>query len=322
MTLRNRIKFYQQLAALARSGVPIRSALAGLAKQQSSPEVRTLSQQIEQGNGLGEAFTAAGFSPFECHLVAAGERSAQLDTIYARLAEFWTRELRFIEALVRQLYYPAGVAHLAVVVGGLLVISQGTGAVIRSIIENLITLYLVAFIVFVVVRVSWRSAVVQEFWLALPIIGGTLKAANAYRWMTALRMEFAAGVSFPDAVADAWRASGYTGAEARALEGEREMRQGVELSQLMKRWRQLPRDWPDFVQTAEASGEFDRMFTYLETEAAHTWTTRQERMTDWMPKILTFAFLIIMAIKIVPMASQAVNGPIQQALDATDAAGR
>lgn len=312
MTLRNRIKFFQQLAALTRGGVPIRSALQSLAKQQAWPEVRTLAQQIEQGNGLGEAFAAAGFSPFECNLIVAGERSAQLDTAYARLAEFWNRELRFIQALVRQLYYPAGVAHLAVVVGGLLLISQGTGAVIHSIIANLITLYLIAFIVYVAVRVSWQSAVGRQFWLALPLIGGALKAANAYRWITALRMEFGAGVAFPVAVADAWRASGYPGAMVRAQEAERGMREGTELSQLVRRWRQLPRDWADFVQTAEASGEFDHMFTYLENEAAHTWTTKQDRMTEWMPKILVIAFVIVMAIFIIPMAMNAVNAPYEQ----------
>ena len=318
MTLRNRIKFYQQLAALSRGGVSVRASLQGLAERLPSPEVRTLSQQIEQGSALGEAFVAARFSPFECSLVAAGERSAQLDTVYTRLAEFWTRELRFVQALVRQTYYPAFVAHLAVIVSGLMLLSQGTGVVVGSIIENLITLYLAAFVIFVVIRVSWSSPVAQEFWLALPIIGSALKAANAYRWITALRMEFTAGVPFPDAVADAWRSSGFTGATKRAEEGEREMRAGVDLSQLVKRWRQLPRDWSDFIVTAEASGEFDHMFTYLEDEAAHSWTTRQDRMTEWVPKILVIALILISAALIIPMAARMMNAPyaeIQKELD-------
>jgi general secretion pathway protein F len=322
MTLRHRIRFYQQLAVLARAGVPMRGSLDRLEKRLSGPEVRVLSKQLAEGHTLGEAFTAARFSPFECHLVSAGERSAQLDGVFELLSEFWNRERRFAQAVVRQLYYPALVAHMAVIVSGLLLLSQGTAAVVTSIIENLLQLYAAGFVLYVVIRVSWRSAVAQRFWLLVPIIGGALRAANAYRWITALRMEFVAGVSFPDAVADAWRASGYINAEARAREGEQGMRSGTDLSQLVRGWRQLPRDWVDYFDTAEASGQFETTFKQLEVEAAYAWATTQDRMTDWVPKILYFAFLIIVAIKIIPMASAAYTGPIEQAEKAIDDTGR
>jgi type II secretory pathway component PulF len=322
MTLRNRIKFYQQMAALARSGVPVRGSLQRLAERIPSPEVRTLSGEIEQGQQLGDAFTVAGFSPFECHLVAAGERSAQLDSVYGLLAEFWKRELQFGQALVRQLYYPAGVAHLAIIVGGLFLLPQGTAAMVGAIVLNLVKLYAAALVVFLVVRFSWGSPVAQQFWQAVPLIGGALKSAYAYRWITALRMEFSAGVPFPDAVADAWRASGYLDAEEHAEEGEREMRSGIDLSALVKRWRQLPRDWIDFVETGEISGEFETMFRNMETEAAHTWTMRQERMAEWVPKILVIGFVFVLALEIIPMANRAINAPIEQAEKSIDDASR
>ncbi len=312
MTLRQRIKFYQQMAALARSGVPVRGSLQRLAERMPEPEVRTLSQQIEQGQQLGEAFTAARFSPFECHLVAAGERSAQLDSVYELLAEFWKRELNFGQALLRQLYYPAGVAHLAVIVAALFLLPQGIVVVVGTIILNLAKLYFAAFVAYMLVRYSWHSEVAQRFWQSVPLIGGTLKAAYAYRWITALRMEFAAGVPFPDAVADAWRASGYLAADQHAEEGEREMRSGVDLSALIARWSQLPRDWVDLVETGEISGQFEAMFLNMEAEAARTWTTRQERMTEWVPKILVIGFVLFMALQIIPMATRAINGPIEQ----------
>jgi type II secretory pathway component PulF len=318
MTLRQRIKFYQQMAALARSGVPVRGSLQRLAERMPEPEIRTLSQQIEQGQQLGEAFTAAHFSPFECHLVAAGERSAQLDSVYELLAEFWKRELHFGQALIRQLYYPAGVAHLAVIVAALLLLPEGIPVVVGNIILNLAKLYFAAFVIYMLVRHSWNNAAAQRFWLSVPLIGSTLKAAYAYRWITALRMEFTAGVPFPDAVADAWHASGYLNADQHAGEGEREMRSGVDLSALITRWEQLPRDWIDLVETGEVSGEFEQMFRNMETEAAHTWTTRQDRMTEWVPKILVIGFVIFMAMQIIPMATRAINAPIEQAEKAID----
>ena len=322
MTLRQRIKFYQQMAALARSGVPVRGALQRLAERMPEPEVRALSRQIEQGSPLGEAFAAARFSPFECHLVAAGERSAQLDAVHELLAEFWKRELHFGQALVRQLYYPAAVAHLAIVVAALFLLPQGIPVVVGTIILNLAKLYFAAFVVYMLVRHSWNGEVAQRFWQAVPLIGGTLKAAYAYRWITALRMEFTAGVPFPDAVADAWRASGYLDAAQHAEEGEREMRSGVDLSALVNRWSQLPRDWVELVETGEVSGQFEAMFLNMEAEAERTWTTRQERMTEWVPKILVIGFVLFMAVQIIPMATHAINAPIEEAEKAINDASR
>ena len=323
MTLRHRIRFYQQLAVLARAGVPLRGSFERLEKRDAAgPEVRMLAAQLAQGQTLGEAFIAARFSPFECHLVAAGERSAQLDSVFELLSEFWNRERRFQQAVIRQLYYPALVAHLGAVVSGLLVLSQGTTAVVTAIIENLLLLYAIGLVLYVAIRVSWRSPLAQRFWLLVPLIGGALKSAHAYRWITALRMEFVAGVSFPDAVADAWRASGYINAEARAQEGEQGMRSGTDLSQLVRSWRQLPRDWVDYFDTAEASGQFETTFKQLEVEAAHNWATTQDRMTEWVPKILYFAFLLIVVIKIVPMAAHAYIGTTEQFEKDIDDVGR
>jgi len=318
MTLRHRIRFYQQLAVLARAGVPFRGGLERMEKSSPTPEMRVLSQQLAQGTSLGDAFAAARFTPFECHLVDAGERSAQLDAVFTLLGEFWTRELRFGQAVVRQLYYPALVVHLFVIVLGVMQISQGPIAVIKSIVENLVVLYFVAFVLYVLVRASWSSAVAQRFWLLVPIIGGALRSANAYRWITVLRMEFVAGVSFPDAVADAWRSSGYIHAEPRAEEAEQGMRSGTDLSQLVRNWRQLPRDWIDYFDTAEASGQFETTFKQLEVEAAHSWTVMQDRMTEWVPKILYIVFLIVMGLKIVSLGSQALLGESQEVQKAID----
>ena len=159
-------------------------------------------------------------------------------------------------------------------------------AIFSTLVIGLATLYVIGFALVVIARASWNSEAARALWLRTPLIGAALKTAHAYRWITALKMEFSAGVSLPDAVADAWRASGYLGAEIRAEEGERGMRSGEELSALVNRWRQLPRDWVDFVETGELSGEYESMFTNMETEAAHNWTVAQERMSEWVPKIL------------------------------------
>jgi type II secretory pathway component PulF len=317
--LRHRIRFYQQLAVLARAGVPLRNGLERLKERIPGREIDVLRKKINAGEPVGDAFTAAGFSPFECHLVAAGERSARLESVYQHLAEFWLRQREMIDALVGQIYYPLIVLNLAVLGGGLIqLVSSSWPVVIIKLIVSFAWLYGIGFILFTVLRVSWQSEVAQFFWLRLPIIGRTLSTAYAYRWITALRLEYAAGVPLPDAAADAWRASGYVGREELARQAEHDLREGAELSTLVQGWRRLPRDWVDFIETGEISGALDTSFENLEAEAARSWKIAQQRMTEWVPKIIYFVILIAVGLQVVFFAidfwNKNINGPINDAL--------
>ena len=317
--MRQRIRFYQQLAVLVRAGVPMRSSLLRLQERISGHEMAMLTQKVNAGERLADAFAAAGFSPFECHLVTAGERSAQLDTIFEHIANFWARQLEMQQALIRPLYYPILVLHLGLLLG--LVVEGATvswPAAVVHLILRVAFLYTAAFVAWVLIKVTWSSESGQRFWLAVPIIGSALSTAYAYRWITALKLEYAAGIPMPSAVGDAWRASGYEGSKHLAEEGEQALREGGELSVLVQRWKQLPRDWVDFIETGEVSGALEDAFTNLEAEAARAWTLAQQRMTEWLPKITYFIVLIIAAIQILSVAYQAVVVPFNTATNAID----
>ena len=96
-------------------------------------------------------------------------------------------------------------------------------------------LYVLGFVVYTLVRVTWSSEDLRRLWLWIPIIGSSIKSANAYRWISALRLEFSAGIC----CRARWgRLAGFrlsSGASHFAEEGEQEMRQGVELSKLVAR---------------------------------------------------------------------------------------
>jgi type II secretory pathway component PulF len=316
VTLRQRIRFYQQLAVLVRAGVPIRTNLQRLKERIAGNEVAILSDKVNAGERIGEAFAAAGFSPFECHLVTAGERSAQLDTVFQHLSEFWDRELKMRQALMSPLFYPLVVLHLAVVVGAVVELATTTTSwpvVLVHFLARMGLLYVVGFIVYLVVRASWSSPLMRRFWLRVPIIGNSLKTTYAYRWITALRLEFSAGVSLYRAVGDAWRASGYVGCDRLAEEGEQAMREKMDLSALVRQWKQLPRDWGDFIETGEISGAFEEAFKHLEEEAAHAWKLAQERMAEWLPKIVYFVVLLIVAAIVGRMVYQVEVAPMVDA---------
>jgi type II secretory pathway component PulF len=299
VTLRHRIRFYQQLAVLVRAGVPIRGSLERLKDRLNEKELASLSKRVNEGERIGDAFAAAGFLPFEFHLIAAGERSAQLDTIFQHLSEFWARELQMRQALIRPLYYPIVILHLAVMMtSGIELVQTPWPVVLAEFIGRMMVFYVLGFLIYIGVRISWSSESLRRIWFYVPLVGSSLATTYAYRWITTLKLEFTAGVSLYRAVGDAWRASGYAGGERRATESEEAMLQGMELSKLMRQWRQLPRDWIDFVETGEISGALEAAFKNLEIEAAETWAQAQKRMSDWAPKIVYFVAIIFVAVQV------------------------
>ncbi len=316
MNLRQRIRFYQQLAVLTRAGVPLRTGLPRLQERIRGPQIKVLVDRISLGQSLGDAFVAAGFSPFEYHLISAGERSAQLDIVLQHLSEFWARQRQMFQALTGQLYYPLGVLvfsfFITAVIEGATV--SWPSAMIH-LVESVVAWGAAGFVLYTIVRVTWKSDAAQSFWLALPIIGRTLSTAYAYRWITALKLEHGAGIPMPDAVADAWRASGYAGSERFAQQGQLALREGSELSTLVQNWRALPRDWVDFIETGEISGALETAFANLDEEAARNWDIAQKRMTDWMPKIIYFFALLVVASQVFfivyKVYQQDVSGPLK-----------
>jgi type II secretory pathway component PulF len=318
VNLRQRIRFYQQLAVLTRAGVPLRTGLQRLRERIHGREMDVLTKRIADGEQLGDAMAQAGFSPFESHLVAAGERSAQLDTVLQHLSEFWSRQQQMYQALTGQLYYPVAVLHLSIIVGALIHLTEGMTAVVTNLVLGFAVLYTAAFVLFMVIRASWQSDAAQRFWLALPIVGKTLSTAYAYRWITAVKLEYGAGIPMPDAVADAWRASGYAARNRHAEEAQVGLREGQELSTLVQRWRQLPRDWVDFIETGEVSGALETAFANLEAEAGRAWSLAQQRMTEWMPKLLYFVILLVTGVQIFFVLYRLVVAPINDVNQAID----
>jgi len=321
--LKQRIRFYQQLAVLARAGVSFRISLERMKDRLTGRQLTILSEKVNSGERLYEAFEAAAFSSFECHLIAAGEKSGKLDVVFEHIAEFWKKELEMRQALMRPLYYPIGVMHLALVVGAIVEATVSSIPVAGvHFVERLATLYAVGFVIYMVMRESWGNEALRRFWQMIPIVGGSLKTTYAYRWITALKIEFDAGITISRAVGDAWRASGFIDSDRTAVEGEEAMRSGVVLSALMAKWKQLPSEWADFVETGEVSGGLNTAFANVEAEAARSWTLAQQRMSDWLPKIVYFLFLLIAAAMIFPVAKQVFIDPLTNAENAIDNAGK
>lgn len=314
MRLTRRIAFYEQLATLINAGVPLRTGLDRSGKRWNDPEIVQLIASLDEGSDAATAFQRAGFSSFEVKLVGAGERSGKLDSSLKQLATYWKTENDLVGAMWKNMAYPIILLHLTALLGPIpKIISCGLMGYLFSALGQLVILYAIAFAGYLIVRETWRSEGGQYFWLRAPLVGRFWRATYAYRWIIVLRMELDAGYTFSRAVPDAWEATNFTAREVRAAEAQEGLLNGMSLSALVAGWRELPESWNDYFATAEISGKIHDTLTQVEAHALAEWRTAQERLADWLPKLLYLVLILVAAAQVLNMAL-GVFGKIDDAL--------
>jgi len=290
-----RIRLYDRLASMQSAGIPLNNAVGKVRQQMNYPELDAILHALGRGDRAAEAFAAAGFEPFETHLIAAGERGARLDEVFRSLSLYFQRERSVTRSITMALVYPVCLLNAIAFIGPLPdLILECVWTYAYSVIFSLVVIWglLIGFYLFV--RLTWNLEAMRFFWLHVPLVGGFLRTSYQYRWIMVLRMELHAGVGFAQAAADAWAATSYGARADRAQEVERRLYEGERLSSAMLEWPELPADWSEYLATAEESGKIDETLGQVEALALDNWKHAQERLASWMP-LLLYAMLIIAA---------------------------
>jgi type II secretory pathway component PulF len=277
-----------------RAGIPISVSVERIRQKINSSSLTQLAERLANGEPVAASFEKVGeFSPFEVNLINVGVQTARLEEVFTHLAEYWSKESELGATLLAQSLYPAIVVHVAIFISGLPGLVQiGFGGFLYNIIYNGFMVYMVCIPAAVVAVYTWHSEAGQKFWMAWPLIGPALISTYVFRWITALRLEYAAGIPLPDAASDAWKASGFIGCQGLATDAFNLIREGNPLSILMKKWPYIPKDWADFVDSGEQAGTLETTFETLGSEASQSALRAQDRLRVWMPRVV-FAFLMI-----------------------------
>ena len=125
---RERLYFFDQMATLVGSGVTLIDSLSLLqAQAKDKSHKRIYAEMIHRINGgmtLADSmalFTRA-FTPMQSSLIEAGEKSGNLKTVFARLAEDLESQQDFLRKIKGAMFYPVVVMGLALImVTGMLV---------------------------------------------------------------------------------------------------------------------------------------------------------------------------------------------------------
>jgi general secretion pathway protein F len=222
--------FTRQLATLARSGLPLDEALAAVAQQSESRNVKRVTLGVRSGVVEGNTLALAlaqfpsVFPPLFRATVEAGESSGKLDGVLERLADYVERRQALQQKVMVAAIYPAFlvVFSLAVVTALLTWVVPKIVAVFADLDAQLpaLTRALIALSDFlreyglgvlvagVAALVLFANAMrndefarrVHRLMLRLPLVGRLTRASNTGRFMRTLGILFGSGVPILDAM--------------------------------------------------------------------------------------------------------------------------
>ena len=119
-------RFCRTLGTLLSSGVPILDGLDITAKTAGNAVIEAAitqaRQRIERGETIAAPLRATGvFPPMVSQMIGAGESTGALDTMLAKIAEFYEDEVDVAIAGLLTILEPALICFLGVVVGGIVI---------------------------------------------------------------------------------------------------------------------------------------------------------------------------------------------------------
>ena len=316
--------FCRQAAAYLDAGVDLGRALSALQKQFArtalGPVIGRLSAAVRRGDELAEAMAREpqAFDALFLSMVRVAEARGGLPETLRRMGQHYEARQRLIRQARSALIYPAIVTVLALAVGWLLTAfvlpklvgiledaTRGRGELptptrllmaISRFIETIgwwavpLAVIVGGFLLLRFYRTPAGKAALDELALALPGLGGLLKALDTARFARTLAALLDAGVDYGhslDLAADVVQTSPLR----RAIRAARsEVVEGMELSAALEASRRFPHEVVAMVETGEETGKLPESLDKL----ADGYEEQVERMVKDISSLIQPLIIIVL----------------------------
>ncbi|GAA5194280.1 type II secretion system F family protein [Ferrimonas gelatinilytica] len=280
----------RQLATMLLAGVPLVTAMEMVAKGHEKEAMRQLLgsvlEELQSGTPVAQALRPHRqyFDELYCDLVASGEQSGTLDTVFDRIATYREKAEALKSKIKKAMFYPAAVVTVAIGVTLILLlfvvpqfeaIFSSFGADLPIFTQMVINLskfvqsswyYFFAIVVVFVwlwVRAFRNSAKfrdkVDEYKLKLPVIGQILHKAAMAKFARTLATTFAAGVPLTEGLDASAGASGNAVYRNAIFQIKEEVMSGLQMNVAMRTVNLFPDMLIQMVAIGEESGSMDDM---------------------------------------------------------------
>jgi type IV pilus assembly protein PilC len=315
----------RQIATMLGAGVPLVQTIEMIGSGHANGNVRKLLTNI--GTRLSSGIPLSDclrdhplyFDDLYCDLVASGEQSGALESIYERIATYKEKAEALKSKIKKAMTYPIAVLVIAFLVTCILLILvvpvfqdifASFGAELPAftmlVIDisdfmqaywhlGLAGLYM-AFYLFK--RAHRNSQVFRDkvdiFTLKLPVIGSLLEKAAVARFARTLSTTFAAGVPLIDALDSAAGASGNAKFRDAILEIRTEVSSGMQMNLAMRNCDIFPDMVIQMVAIGEESGAVDDMLS----KVANVYEQQVDDAVDGLTALLEPMIMIVLGVVI------------------------
>ncbi|GAB1133875.1 MAG: type II secretion system F family protein [Shewanella algae] len=280
----------RQIATMLAAGVPLVTSIELIARGHEKNKVRvllgTVLADVQAGIPLSDALRPhrVYFDDLYVDLVAAGEHSGSLDTVFDRIATYKEKSEALKSKIKKAMFYPAAVVVVAIAVTALLLVVvvpqfeevfRGFGAELPAFTQLIVSLsrglqstwYLfvagIVISVWLFVRAHRNSEHfrnrIDEMVLKIPLIGEILHKGAMARFARTLATTFAAGVPLIDGLESAAGASGNYVYRKALLNVRTEVMAGMQMNVAMRTTKLFPDMLIQMVMIGEESGSLDNM---------------------------------------------------------------
>jgi type IV pilus assembly protein PilC len=303
-----RINFYQNLSTLLNAGLPILRAVR-TTQQQSLKRYRHILQQIEEdihaGVEMSESIKAFPklFDPLDSLMIHVGEQTGQMVEILKNLGDWYQLRQRQQQIIRSGLAYPAFIIHFAAFVLPLLPAMFGGG--VKAYVHGALTILTIFYIPVVLFLISRKllpqkgllRRLLDYIILWIPLLGSAMKFLAIGRYCSIFSVMYKAGIPILQCAALAPQTCGNRAIAHLFEGGYYAAKAGKPMSEGFG--RSLPAGFLEMWSIGEESGDLDKASEKLAEIYMDKAQFRLELIAVWMPRLIYFAVMIIMAILII-----------------------
>jgi type IV pilus assembly protein PilC len=315
----------RQIATMLGAGVPLVQSIEMIGKGNDNGKIRKLLSDIgvrlSSGIPLSDCLRdhPLYFDDLYCDLVASGEQSGALETIYGRIATYKEKAEALKSKIKKAMIYPIAVVVIAAIVTSILLIFvvpvfqeifAGFGAelpgftlMVISVSEFMQAYWYLGlagmYIAFFLFKKAHRNSQtfrdnIDKNIIKLPIIGNLLEKAAVARYARTLSTTFAAGVPLIDALGSAAGASGNAVFRDAILEVRSEVSSGMQMNLAMRNCKIFPDMVIQMVAIGEESGAVDDMLS----KVANVYEQQVDDAVDGLTALLEPVIMAVLGVVI------------------------
>jgi len=315
----------RQIATMLGAGVPLVQTIEMIGKGHNNGKIQRLlgniGNQLQSGIPLSDCLREHPlyFDDLYCDLVASGEQSGALETIYGRIATYKEKSEALKSKIKKAMTYPIAVLVIAAIVTSILLIfvvpvfkdifaSFGAELPAFTLLVLAISEFMQAYWylglagifagLFLFKRAHRNSLTFRDkvdvLILKIPVIGELLNKAAVARYARTLSTTFAAGVPLPDALNSAAGASGNAIYRDAILEVRDEVISGMQMNLAMRSCQIFPDMVIQMVAIGEESGAVDDMLA----KVANVYEQQVDDAVDGLTALLEPLIMAVLGVVI------------------------